>query len=528
MSDQPEARILWVDDEIGHLKPHMLFLQQKGMAVETATNGEDALEIVQGRDFDIVFLDENMPGMGGLEVLAEVKRIRPHIPVVMITKNEAEDVMEEAIGSKISDYLIKPVNPNQILLAIKKLLKGKALVGEQANRGYQQSFTQISMAFFEDMDADSWKDIYRKLVYWDIELEQAEDQGMREVLDSQKVEANVNFGKFITGAYANWTQAKPEDRPTLSPDVLAQSVFPHLRAQGGKDHESVVFLLVDGMRYDQWKVFESVLADYYQIENDDLYFSILPTATQYARNSIFAGQFPLEIQQQTPQYWVFDEEDGGKNQHEEALLGENLKRHGLDVKWSYEKIIRNEDSKGLDQKVNNMMQNDLNVIVINFIDMLAHSRADMNVIKELSPDEPALRSISRSWLEHSSLLVFLKALREHNVKLVLTTDHGVIRVKRPLKIVGDRNTSANLRYKHGRNLNYDEKDRLIYGERKPEEVMLPSSNVSGSFAFALEDGFFVYPNNYNKFANKYNDTLQHGGVSLEEMVVPLVEMKPKR
>ncbi len=525
---QAEARILWVDDEIGHLKPHLMFLEQKGMAVETATNGEDALETVQEQAFDIVFLDENMPGMGGLEVLAEIKKMRPHTPVVMITKNEAEDVMEQAIGSKIADYLIKPVNPNQILLAIKKLLKGKELVGEHANRGYQQSFTQISMAFFEDMDADAWKDIYRKLVYWDIELEQAQDQGMREVLNSQMVEANVNFGKFITREYADWTQADADDRPTLSPDLLSKYVFPHLRSQKEDNYDSVFFLLVDCLRYDQWKVFEAVLADYYTIDEDDLYFSILPTATQYARNSIFAGLFPLEIQQQHPDLWVFDEEDRGKNLHEGELLGHNLKRHGLDVKWSYKKIISNEDAKGLDQNVNNFMQNDLNVVVVNFIDMLAHARADMNVIRELSPDEPALRSISRSWLEHSALFSLLKELREKRVKIVLSTDHGVIRVKRPLKIVGDRDTSTNLRYKHGRNLNYDEKDRLIYGERKPEDIQLPSSNVSGSFAFVLEDGYFVYPNNYNKFANKYNDTLQHGGVSLEEMLVPVVSLKPKR
>lgn len=518
-----DARILWADDEIDLLKPQILFLEQKGLQVESVTNALDAIDWVTRDEFDLIFLDENMPGMSGLEALTEIKTLKPHIPIVMITKSEEEHIMENAIGSKISDYLIKPVNPNQILSSVKKLLSGKTLVSQRLNMGYQQDFRNIGMAFFDDMSLDQWYDIYRKLVYWEIELSNSEDKSMVEVLQAQKQEANVNFSKTVIQNYTDWLNSPKDERPLLSPDLLEKRVFPHISTQS----HSLFFILIDCLRYDQWKVFESILADYYVIDKEECYLSIVPTATQYARNSIFAGLFPDQIVEKFPKYWVGDDEDGGKNLHEADFLQELIARNRLNIKHSYTKVITADDGKQLTENFLNLMHNDLNVVVVNFIDLIAHARSEMNIIRELAPDEAGLRSLTRSWFEHSGLLAFLKKLKEHKVKIILSTDHGSIRVKRPVKIIGDRNTTTNLRYKHGRNLNYDEKSRQIFTVRNPSEARLPKSTVSGTYAFATEDCFFVYPNNYNYYVNYYRDTFQHGGISMEEMIVPLVYMSPK-
>ncbi len=517
------VKILWADDEIAHLKAHILFLEQKGAQVTAVTTGIDAIDAIQQNDYDIVFLDEQMPGLSGIETLERIKTINPQIPVVMITKSEEEHLMEDAIGNKISDYLIKPVNPNQILLSLKKILEGKQLVSQRINQGYQRDFRQIGMAFFEDQSPAEWVDTYKKLVHWERELQDSQDQSMLPVLESQLAEANVNFGKFVMKNYLKWVQGKGENRPLLTPDLLAERVFPLLKP--GK--ESLFFLLVDCLRYDQWKEMESVFAQYFDIESESSYYSILPTATHYARNAMFAGMYPLEISERFSRYWVTDEEEGGKNLHEADFLQEHILRKRLNIKHSYTKIITNEEGKIFAENILNYLHNDLNVVVVNFIDLMTHARSEMSLIKELAPDEAGFRSLARSWIEHSTLLGALKKIKDKNIRIVLTTDHGSVRVRRPLKIVGDRNTTANLRYKQGRNLNYDEDSRQIFTVRKPEEARLPKSNVSGSYVFAVEDCYFVYPNNYNHYVAHYRDTFQHGGLSLEEMIVPIITMKPK-
>ncbi len=514
------TNILWADDEIDLLKPHILFLNEKGYTILTATNGNDALETFKTQDFDIVFLDENMPGLTGLETLNEIKNINPDVPVVMITKSEEEYLMEDAIGSKIDDYLIKPVNPKQILLTIKKLIDNKRLVSERTSMAYQQDFRTLGMTLNENLSYQEWVDVYKKLIFWELELEKLEDAGMHEILTMQKSEANTQFSKFIEKNYANWIKDQ-NNAPILSHQLFKKKVFPGLSEQ-----IPTFFILIDNLRYDQWKIINPIITDYFRLEEEDTYFSILPTATQYARNAIFSGLMPSDMEQRYPGKWQNDEDEGGKNLFEADFLEDQIKRSlRKDIKFSYNKILNYDQGKDLNDSINNLMGNDLNAIVYNFVDMLSHARTDMQMIRELANDDAAYRSLTLSWFEHSPLLELLKKLSQKKVRLMITTDHGTIRVKHPSKVIGDRNTNTNLRYKQGKNLNYNAKE--VFLVKNPGEIMLPKLHVSSSFIFAKEDSYFVYQNNYNQFVNYYNETFQHGGISLEEMIIPFVTYKNK-
>jgi CheY-like chemotaxis protein len=515
-----ETNILWADDEIDLLKPHILFLNEKGYKVKTVTNGNDALELFQTQYFDLVFLDENMPGLTGLETLAKIKTINPDIPVVLITKNEEEYLMEDAIGFKIDDYLIKPVNPKQIQLTIKKLIDNKRLVSEKTSMAYQQDFRTLGMTLNDNLDHAEWTEVYKKLIYWELSLEKLEDAGMHEILTTQKAEANVQFSKFIDRNYLNWLK-NPENGPITSNQLFKKKVLPSLEA-----NKSVFFILIDNLRYDQWKVINSILTDYYRIDEESSYYSILPTATQYARNAIFSGLMPLEMEKRFPDMWQNDEDEGGKNLYEDKFLADQLTRVlRKDCKHSYHKILTFEQGRDITESVGNLLSNDLNVIVYNFVDMLSHARTDMAMIRELANDEAAYRSLTLSWFEHSPLLDLLKKLAQKNVKVIVTTDHGTIRVKHPSKVIGDRNTNSNLRYKQGKNLNYINKD--VFVVKNPHDAQLPKLHMSSSFIFAKDETYFVYPNNYNQFVNYFNETFQHGGISLEEMIVPYATYSPK-
>jgi CheY-like chemotaxis protein len=512
--------ILWADDEIDLWKPHILFLEQRGYDITPINNGTDAVELCEEKNFDVVFLDENMPGMSGLEALSLIKNHKPNLPVVMITKNEEEQIMEEAIGSKIADYLIKPLNPSQILLSVKKILDNKRLIIEKTNLNYQQEFRKISMAFQDEMNHEQWADIYKKLVFWELQMDQADNQDMSEVLDMQKTEANANFAKFVIRNYDSWLNNPSANKPLLSHQLMKKKVFPEL--QQGKP--CFVFV-IDNLRFDQWKVIEPVLNEYYAIDNEETYYSILPTTTAYARNAIFSGQLPNEMAKTHPDLWVGEDEEEGKNNFEHEFLTKQLKRNNLNVKSSYHKIKNLEEGRSLADTIHNLFQNDLNVIVYNFVDMLSHARTDMAMVRELAPDESAYRSITKSWFLHSPLIDILKKISEKKARVIITTDHGTIRVKRPFKIIGDKAVNTNLRYKQGKNLNY-EGDKVMQVTR-PERLFLPKLNVSTSYVFAIEDQFFAYPNNYNYYVNLYKDTFQHGGVSLEEMIIPIIFLSSK-
>ncbi len=514
--------ILWADDEIDLLKPHILFLRNKGYDVTPVNSGTDALDKCNEQNFDVVFLDENMPGMTGLETLSQIKATKPSLPVVMITKSEEEHIMEEAIGAKIADYLIKPLNPNQILLSVRKILDGKRLVTEKTTQGYQQDFRNIAMAYNDRIGHEEWADIYKKLVFWELALDGANDKSMAEVLDMQKSEANSNFAKFVMENYEDWLNDPKAEKPLLSHQLMKKKVFPLISTP----QEPVFFFLIDNLRYDQWKILESILQEYFNVDEESVYYSILPTTTAFARNAIFSGMLPSEMEKHHSDLWVNDDEEEGKNNHEDQFLQRQMQKARIDAKMSYHKIININQGKSLVDSFNNLMTNAFNVIVYNFVDMLSHARTDMAMIRELAPDESAYRSITRSWLMHSPLLELFKRLSEKKVKVVVTTDHGTIRVKRPYKIIGDKNTNTNLRYKQGKNLGFDEDDVLVV--RKPERFFLPKINVSTAYVFTVEDYFFAYPNNYNYYVNYYKDTFQHGGVSLEEMIVPFVQLSPKQ
>ncbi len=509
--------ILWVDDEIDLLKPHILFLENKNYKVVTCPSGQDALEEIKKTFFDIVFLDENMPGISGLETLNEIKKYDISIPVVMITKSEEEYIMDEAIGSKIADYLIKPVNPNQILLSLKKSLDNSRLVSEKTTANYQQEFRKIAMDLSMVNSCEEWEELYKKLIYWELQLEEIEDSGMFEILESQKVEANSQFSKFVDKNYQDWFQN--EEGPIMSHTLFRKKIQPEL-----KDNKTLL-VVIDNLRYDQWLAFEESLAVHYKKKKECSYFSILPTATQYARNAIFSGLTPLDMEKKYPDWWKNDTDDGGKNLFESEFLGAQLKRLGLNLKWEYHKISSLRQGKQLAQNFKSQQNNDLTVLVYNFVDMLSHSKTEMEVIKELASNDKAYRSLTLSWFKNSPLLDIIQQAQNLGMKLVLTTDHGTINVKQPSKVIGDRETSLNLRYKTGRSLTYNNKE--VLATKNPQNIHLPNINLSSCFIFAKNDMFFAYPNNYNHYVGYYRNTYQHGGVSLEEMIVPFVVLDPK-
>lgn len=512
--------VLWVDDEIDLLKPHIMFLEQKNYKVTTCMSGTEALEIIDNKKFDIVFLDENMPGLTGLETLSEIKEKNANLPVIMITKSEEEYIMEEAIGSKIADYLIKPVNPHQILLSLKKNLDHSRLISAKTTSSYQQEFRKIAMNMSMVNDYEEWVELYQKLIYWEIELETIEDPAMIEILESQKSEANHQFGKFIDKNYADWFLPNV-DAPTMSHNLFKDKVVPHI-----SNAQPTLFVVIDNLRYDQWKVLEPIITNHYKVETESAYFSILPTATQYARNSIFSGLMPSDMERMHPNWWLNDTEDGGKNKYENEFLGAQLKRLGLaHLKHEYFKITNLRSGKKLAENFKSKKDNDLTVVVYNFVDMLSHSKTEMEVIKELASNDKAYRSLTESWFKNSPLFEIIQQAQQLRFKLILTTDHGTINVKHPSKVIGDRDTSLNLRYKTGRSLTYEDKE--VYAAKDPKSIHLPSITMSSSFIFAKSDLFFAYPNNYNHYVSYYRNTYQHGGVSLEEIIIPFIVLNPK-
>lgn len=514
------AKILWVDDEIELLKPHIIFLRDKGYDIITANNGHDAIDIAREENLDLVILDEMMPGLTGLETLPLIKDVAPTVPIIMVTKSEEENIMNRAVGSRIADYLIKPVNPSQVLLSIKKNVHREQLVAEQSTSDYRAAFGQISSLISSAATFEDWVAIYRKLVGWDIELSQSSDRSVVEILSYQKVEADNEFSKFIKRNYVGWFDEHSSSHPMLSHNLMRGRVFPTLTPS-----TKTVFLLIDNFRYDQWLMVRDMISMNNNIESEDFYCAILPTATQYARNSIFAGLTPLSISKLLPDLWLNDNDEGGKNQHEEEFLRRLMAKSGRSEKLYFEKLVRPEAGKRLVENLEKVYNADFSVIIYNFLDILSHARTETDIIREIADDEAAFRSLTRSWFEHSELLEIIRRLSDRGIRIIITSDHGTRKVDNAVRVVGDRETSTNLRYKSGRNLNYNDKEVLAI--KNPATIGLPASNITSEFIFATGSDFLVYPNNYNHYVRYYKNTFQHGGISLEEMLVPFITLSPK-
>ena len=512
------GHLLWVDDEIEMLRAHIIFLEKKGYDVTTVNNGNDAIEECRKRNFDLVLLDEMMPGITGLETLQQIKEISPSTPIVMVTKSEEENIMDQAIGQKIADYLIKPVNPSQILLALKKNIHKKQIVTEVTQTGYRKEFQDIAMRIMDCSTLDDWKDIYRRLVRWELELSSA-DSDMTEMLQMQKEEANNSFAKFVRKNYLSWVVPGTTQRPLMSPDIFKKCVFPAVN-----NGEKVFLIVIDNFRYDQWRTLAQDIGEMFDV-NEDMYMSILPTATQYARNAIFSGLMPEQIERMFPDLWVDEDEEEGKNINEEPLVRTQIERYRRHDTFSYHKINDSAAAERLIERLGELKKNDINVVVLNFIDMLSHARTESKMVRELANNESAYRSITLSWFRHSVVGELLKALAQTDCTVIITTDHGSIRASKPIKIIGDRNTNTNLRYKLGKNLNCQSKE--VFVVKNPHDAQLPAPNLSTSYVFATGNSFLAYPNNYNYYVSYYKDTFQHGGISMEEMLIPLVTLKKR-
>ena len=512
------CNILWIDDEVDSLKSHIMFLRERGFSVNTVTNGYDAIEIVGKNVYDIIFLDENMPGLSGLDTLSKLKKITSS-PVIMITKNEQEQIMEEAIGSKISDYLIKPVNPHQILLTIKKNLEFSKLINNKINADYQRDFLSIGSMIHQVSSPSDWVKIYRKIIYWELELDSLEEKSMLDILLTQKKEANIEFFKYVKKNYTEWVQDTTNNSLVMSHNLFKQFIVPEI-----SDNHPTFLLLIDNLRLDQWKVIYPLLETYFSIK-EETYFSILPTATQYSRNAIFSGLMPRQIKQQFPDLWLDDVDEGGKNLYEKDLLLNQLKRFSCSENISFNKVFNLEHGKKMIEKTNEFSNKSLNVIIYNFVDILSHSKTEMKMIKELASNEKSYRDLTLTWFKNSPLFELLKKLADLKGSIIITSDHGTINVNEPSKIIGEKSISSNLRYKTGRKIKFDTRD--VFHIENPETALLPKSNLNSSYVFAAPNKYFVYPNNYNHYAHHYINTYQHGGVSMEEMIIPVISLKSK-
>jgi CheY-like chemotaxis protein len=514
-----QLRILWIDDEVGVLRSHILFLQEKGFETDTCQSGNDAITMVKEKAYDIIFLDEYMPGLSGIDTLRRLKAVRPSIPVVMITKSDEEEIMDAAIGSQIADYLIKPVKPQQILLTLKRILDIDDIITRQTTSVFREEFGAITEMISSAVTFDQWSELYRRLVFWQGELTRSSDTGMREVLSTQDTDANRAFTKYITKNYIRWISSDVGDRPLMSPAVMSKRIFPRITKKS-----PLFFIIIDNMRLDQWQTIAGDLSTLMRTVSEELYMSILPTATQYSRNALFAGLMPAAIDELMPEYWISDNEDEGKNLFEEKLLVKNLQRSGINCKWSYNKISSDTEGRHLNDRIKQLLSNDLNVLVYNFVDLLSHARTEVNIIRDMTGNEASWLSLTHSWFIHSPLFELLKSVSVRGARVVITTDHGSVRVLKPIRVVGDRQTSMNLRYKTGRNLDYN--PREVFEVTAPSRAGLPMTNITSKYIFASGNDFLVYPNNYNQIVAYYRNSFQHGGISLQEMMLPLVCLEP--
>ena len=501
------------------LKSHFIFLESRGYLIHPCSNGREGISILESTKMDLVLLDENMPGLNGFETLSLIKQKKPNLPVIMVTKNEEEKNIDDAIGSRVSDYLIKPVNPNQILHSLKKILNQKSIISEKASDQYQKDFKKISLEILNASSYLEWVELYKKLIYWKIELIELENNSLLSILENQLKEANLVFGKFVKNNYLNWINSK-EENPILSHNVFKNKIVPYLKKSG-----STLLILIDNLRLDQWKIIEPLVGKYFNIENEDMYCSILPTTTHYSRNSFFAGLTPNEIKTKFPNLWVDDIHKGNKNRNENELLSKQLKALNIKDNFEYFKIISSIEAKRMLTNLRDLKKNTLNTIVYNFVDILSHAKTEMSIIKELAFEDKGYLSLTFSWFKNSTLYKLIQKASELDFRLIITTDHGTINVTNPIEIIGNKETSFNLRYKYGKGLKFPQKK--IFEINDPINYQLPKYSHEDKYVFALENTYFIYPNKFNEYAKHFMNSYQHGGVSLQEMLVPLIKLSPR-
>lgn len=518
---QPNQRILWADDEIDMLRPHILYLKGKGYEVEAVSNGEDAVKSAEAKSFDIVLLDEMMPGMGGLATLEAIKQRHPNLPVIMITKNEEENLMNMALGRQIADYLTKPVNPSQIHLAIKKVFESEALQRSQRTRDYVAEFNRVLSLRHGALGWQDWAELFQRVVGWDLEFRQIQEESLRQSHQEQKGQLNREFARFVEDHYAGWVQKPFGERPPLSVDIAPHWVLPHL-----KEGRRVALVVIDCMRLDQWSILEPLVRPYFDIKTD-LFMSILPTATPYSRNAIFSGLYPSEIARKYPDWWLENApKEDSRNRYEKELMDKLLEAEGIPTAGHrYLKIFTPQESNNLRKKINTLGEATFLSMVFNFVDMLAHGRSESELLQELAPDEEALRGVLQSWFQHSALLEVLRVLSRQDTVVVVTTDHGLVQVKRSSEVLGNRDTSTSIRYKFGDNLGCNEREALHI--KRPEEYKLPGDGLIKHYIIAKENFYFVYPTNFHQYERQFRNSFQHGGISMEEMILPVATLYPR-
>ena len=523
MNDVPK-RILWADDEIDHLRPHMKFLEDRGFRVEGVTNGEDAIAVMSepGDHVDLVILDEMMPGLSGLETLQGIKECDPYVPVIMVTKSEDEGLIDAAIRKEIHNYLVKPVNPLQVFTAAKQILEGDRLRESGVTRDYVSEFTMLRNLRSDNATIDTWFDVHRRLVDWDLRLDRHRDAGLLQTHEDAKLEANIEFCRYVENNYEKWVNGPPDARPVLSVDIVEKYVVPELR-RGRK----VYFVIIDCLRLDQWAALEALLEPYFDIRREH-YLSILPTATSFSRNAIFSGLFPLQIARLHPEFWSMPGDDEHSlNRFERQLLDLQLERLDVNVNPStkYIKVFKQEEAQAVKKDIASLYSLPLVALVFNFIDILSHGRSESELLREIAPDEAAFRALTTAWFKHSALFDILKTLSRQDATVVLTTDHGAVLGRRSTIAYGNRDTSTNLRFKIGTNLGCKEKDAVHV--KNPERFQLPAPGVNTHYIIAKENYYFVYPTNFHEYERHYRGSFQHGGISMEEAILPVVVMNSR-
>jgi hypothetical protein len=453
-----------------------------------------------------------------LTTLEEIKDIEPHLPVVMVTKSEEESLMEDAIGSKIDDYLVKPVNPSQILLVIKRLLDSKKIISSSSMRRYVQEINKFNQQLYGPMQPEDWHTAARLIAEWNLEMDESTDEGLKQTHEGTKKEWNNEFTKYILNSYQKWLHT--DKRPRLSPDVTAEFVVPPL-----KQKKKTLFVVVDCMRLDQWMLIEPLVAEFCNVQRD-YYFAILPTATPFARNSLYAGLFPDDINKAYPDLYATMDE-GSLNRDEDRLFSDNLARNGLrfENQMKYVKVYDNSEGEALAKRASDFFESPAVTFVFNFLDILTHGRSSNVILKEIAGTEAAFRTLMRSWFVHSPLYTILQTFIQRGFHIVVTSDHGSVLCRQGTMAHGRRSTSTNLRYKYGDNLNSDPKDSLLI--KKPDQWRLPKFTLATTYIIAKDDYYFVYPNNYNEMVRQFQNSFQHGGISLEEMVVPIATLTPR-